>query len=170
MKKVHEAFPAFGALEGLTVIDTGSVVAAPFACELAAEAGAQVIRLSLPAPDVLELSPYRLERGDVSVSTWWAQENRNKLNMVFDFTGPDAREVFGELLQRADIWIESSRPGTYPDHLGITDEWAHGINPRLVIVHISGFGQDGDPATFPRASYDVIGQAFSGTATRTALR
>ena len=163
MKKVHEAFPAFGALEGLTVIDTGSVVAAPFACELAAEAGAQVIRLSLPAPDVLELSPYRLERGDVSVSTWWAQENRNKLNMVFDFTGPDAREVFGELLRRADIWIESSRPGTYPDHLGITDEWAHGINPRLVIVHISGFGQDGDPATFPRASYDVIGQAFSGS-------
>ncbi|MGO8872932.1 MAG: CaiB/BaiF CoA transferase family protein [Acidimicrobiales bacterium] len=162
MKKVHEAFPSFGALEGLTVIDTGSVVAAPFACELAAEAGAQVIRLSLPAPDVLELSPYRLESRDVSVSTWWAQENRNKLNMVFDFTGPGAKEVFGELLKGADIWIESSRPGTYPDHLGITDEWAHGINPRLVIVHISGFGQDGDPATYRRTSYDVIGQAFSG--------
>lgn len=163
MKKVHEAFPSFGALEGLTVIDTGSVVAAPFACELAAEAGAQVIRLSLPAPDVLELSPFRLESGGVSVSTWWAQENRNKLNMVFDFTGPDAKEVFGELLKGADIWIESSRPGTYPDHLGMTDEWAHGINPRLVIVHISGFGQDGEPSTYRGASYDVIGQAFSGS-------
>jgi len=163
MEKVHGAFPSFGSLEGLTVIDTGSVVAAPFACELAAEAGAQVIRLSLPSLDVLELSPYRLERDGVSVSTWWIQENRNKLDMVFDFRGPDASEVFGELLRGADIWIESSKPGTYPDHLGITDEWALGINPRLVIVHVSGFGQDGDPDTFRRASYDVIGQAFSGS-------
>ena len=163
MEKVHEEFPSFGSLEGLTVIDTGSVVAAPFACELAAEAGAQVIRLSLPSLDVLELSPYRLERDGVSVSTWWIQENRNKLDMVFDFRGPDASEVFGELLRGADIWIESSKPGTYPDHLGITDEWALGINPRLVIVHVSGFGQDGDPDTFRRASYDVIGQAFSGS-------
>ena len=154
---VHEAFPAFGALEGLTVIDTGGVVAAPFACELAAEAGAQVIRLSLPAPDILEISPERLDNGTESVSTWWAQENRNKLSMVFDFTTPDAKDVFGQLLARADIWIESSRPGTYPEHLGITDEWALSVNPKLVIVHVSGYGQDGDPEVYRRASYDVIG-------------
>ena len=156
-------FPAFGALQGLTVIDTGTVVAAPFACELAAEAGAQVIRVSLPDPDILELSPFRLQNGDESVSTWWAQENRNKLDIVLDLTRPEAKEILGGLLAKADIWIESSRPGTYADHLGLTDEWALGVNPRLVVVHVSGFGQDGDPDTYRRASYDVIGQAFSGS-------
>lgn len=155
-------FPDFGALQGLTVIDTGTVVAAPFACELATEAGAQVIRVSLPGPDILELSPYRLQGGDESVSTWWAQENRNKLDLVVDLTRPEAKQILGGLLARADIWMESSRPGTYGDRLGLTDDWALGVNPRLVVVHVSGFGQDGDPATFPRASYDVIGQAFSG--------
>ena len=155
-------FPAFGALQGLTVIDTGTVVAAPFACELAAEAGAQVIRVSLPGPDILELSPYRLENGEESVSTWWAQENRNKLDIVLDLSRPESKEILGGLLAKADIWIESSRPGTYTERLGFTDEWALGINPRLVVVHVSGFGQDGDPETFKRASYDVIGQAFSG--------
>lgn len=155
-------FPAFGALEGLTVIDTGTVVAAPFACELAAEAGAQVIRVSLPGPDILELSPYRLTNGDESVSTWWAQENRNKLDIVLDLTRPEAKEILGGLLAKADIWIESSRPGTYAERLGMTDEWALAINPRLIVVHVSGFGQDGDPATYKRASFDVIGQAFSG--------
>jgi crotonobetainyl-CoA:carnitine CoA-transferase CaiB-like acyl-CoA transferase len=155
-------FPAFGALQGLTVIDTGTVVAAPFACELAAEAGAQVIRVSLPGPDILELSPYRLENGEESVSTWWAQENRNKLDIVLDLSRPESKEILGGLLAKADIWIESSRPGTYAERLGFTDEWALGINPRLVVVHVSGFGQDGDPETFKRASYDVIGQAFSG--------
>jgi crotonobetainyl-CoA:carnitine CoA-transferase CaiB-like acyl-CoA transferase len=159
---VLDGFPLFGALQGLTVIDTGTVVAAPFACELAAEAGAQVIRVSLPDPDILELSPYRLQKGEASVSTWWAQENRNKLDMVLDLTMPESKEILGALLARADIWIESSRPGTYSERLGLTDEWALGNNPRLVVVHVSGFGQDGDPGTFKRASYDVIGQAFSG--------
>jgi crotonobetainyl-CoA:carnitine CoA-transferase CaiB-like acyl-CoA transferase len=159
---VLERFPLFGALEGLTIIDTATVVAAPFACELAAEAGAQVIRLSLTEPDILEFSPYRLQNGDESVSTWWAQENRNKLDMVIDFTKLESKEILGALLSRADIWIESSRPGTYAERLGLTDEWALGINPKLVLVHVSGFGQDGDPGTYKRASHDVIGQAFSG--------
>jgi len=161
-ENVLGAFPAFGALQGLTIIDTGTVVAAPFACELAAEAGAQVIRVSLPGPDILELSPFRLQDGDESVSTWWAQENRNKLDMVLDLTRPESKEILGGLLENADIWIESSRPGTYAEHLGLTDEWALSVNPRLVVVHVSGFGQDGDPDTYRRASYDVIGQAFSG--------
>lgn len=159
---VLDGFPLFGALQGLTVIDTGTVVAAPFAAELAAEAGAQVIRVSLPEVDVLELSPYRLGEGETSVSTWWAQENRNKLDLVLDLTKPDAKDVLGALLARADVWIESSRPGTYPERLGMSDEWALGVNPRLVVVHVSGFGQYGDPDTYRRASYDVIGQAFSG--------
>ena len=148
-------FPAFGALQGLTVIDTGTVVAAPFACELAAEAGAQVIRVSLPGPDILELSPYRLEDGDESVSTWWAQENRNKLDMVLDLTRPESKEVLGALLARADIWIESSRPGTYAERLGLTDEWALGSQsparrgPRL---RLRAGRRSGDVPSGPRTT------------------
>jgi crotonobetainyl-CoA:carnitine CoA-transferase CaiB-like acyl-CoA transferase len=161
-ESIRSDFPAFGALEGLTFLDTGSVVAEPFACELAAEAGAQVIRLSLPSKDVVETWPECLQHGELQESTWWAQEDRNKLDMVFDFSKPNAKDVFGELLKKVDVWMESSRPGTYSEHLGITDEWALSVNPRLVIVHISGFGQYGDPDMYARASYDIIGQAFSG--------
>lgn len=161
-RRVLDDFPAFGALEGLTFLDTGSVVAEPFACELAAEAGAQVIRLSLPAPDVVETWPEWLRRGLERESTFWSQEDRNKLDVVFDFGKPGAKEVFGRILERVDIWMESSRPGTYAEHYGITDEWAHSINPKLVIVHVSGFGQTGDPNVYERASYDLIGQAYSG--------
>ena len=94
--------------------------------------------------------------------TWWAQENRNKLDMVLDLTMPGSKEILGALLARADIWIESFSAGYLSERLRLTDEWALGNNPRLVVVHVSGFGQDGDPGTFMRASYDVIGQAFSG--------
>jgi len=155
-------FPAFGSLQGLTILDSGVVVAAPFACELAAEAGAQVIRIELPAPDVLRTWPDCFHKGGEAEASWWAQEDRNKLGMVINFANPGAKAVFAELVKKADIWMESSIPGTYSEHLGITDEWLHELNPRLVIVHVSGFGQYGDPATYRRASYDLIGQAFSG--------
>ena len=115
----------------------------------------EVIRVSFPDPDILELSPYRLQNGEASVSTWWAQENRNKLDMVLDLPTPGSKEILGALLARADIWIESSRPGTYSERLGLTDEWALGNNPRLVVVHVfglrpgrrSGIGYAGRPTT-----------------------
>jgi crotonobetainyl-CoA:carnitine CoA-transferase CaiB-like acyl-CoA transferase len=159
---VRSDFPAFGALQGVTVLDTGGVVAAPFACELAAECGAQVIRVELPTEDVVRGNPDAFRRGLLRESAWWAQEDRNKLGIVLDFSNPEGKEVFASLVKKSDIWIESSIPGTYSDHLGITDEWVHQLNPSLVIVHVSGYGQYGDPQYFKRASYDMIGQAFSG--------
>jgi L-carnitine CoA-transferase len=69
--------------------------------------------------------------------------------------------VFAELLKRVDVWMESSRPGTYPEHLGITDEWALEQNPKLVIVHVSGFGQYSDPACTGVPPTTWVGQGVS---------
>lgn len=65
------------------------------------------------------------------------------------------------MLQWADVWIESSKPGMY-DKWGYTDEHVLELNPKLVVVHVSGYGHFGDPDYVPRPSMDVIGQAFSG--------
>jgi crotonobetainyl-CoA:carnitine CoA-transferase CaiB-like acyl-CoA transferase len=66
-----------------------------------------------------------------------------------------------KLAAAADIWMESSKPGTY-DEWGLDDESVLKVNPRLVIAHVSGYGQTGHPDYFGRASYDMVGQAFGG--------
>jgi L-carnitine CoA-transferase len=71
------------------------------------------------------------------------------------------RELFLKLLGAAHIWMESSKPGAY-EQWGLDDETAKRANPRLVITHVSGYGQSGDPDYLGRASYDMIGQAFGG--------
>jgi L-carnitine CoA-transferase len=143
--------PKFGPLSGLKVLSTGTVVAQPFASMLMAEFGAEVIHVeSARAPDTCHMIDYA-----------WAQEHRNELLMSLDIPSEEGRKIFLELIKWADIWMESSKGGTYAGW-GLTDEvlWEH--NPKLVIVHVSGFGQEGDPEYVERASYDAIGQAFGG--------
>jgi L-carnitine CoA-transferase len=72
------------------------------------------------------------------------------------------------LIERADVWMENSKGGTYAK-LGITDEKLLEINPRLVITHVSGYGQTGRPEYVNRASYDLVGQAFGGMMSQTGL-
>ncbi len=138
-------------LSGLKVLSTGSVVAAPHATSLFAENGATVIHVeSTVAPDTCR-----------SIKYAWNQEHRNELGMAFNIPTPEGKQIFFKLCQWADIWIESSRSGTY-DRWGLADEAIWERNPRLVIVHVSGFGQEGDPEYTYRPGYDAIGQAFGG--------
>ncbi len=161
-EKVSPEFRRFGPLDGVTILDSGTVTAGPWGASLAADFGAEVIKVESPVGDITRSSPPFLtdDKGH-RVGTYWAQDARNKLDIALDLTKPEAKEVFADLLRVSDIWLESSIPGTYARKFGITDEWAHEINPRLVIVHVSGFGQTGDPAYVQRPSYDMIGQAFS---------
>jgi L-carnitine CoA-transferase len=141
----------FGTLQNLKVINASSVVAGPFLCELFAEQGADVIQIESPkVSDMYRLWPQS-----------WSMERRNQRAMVLDIPSPEGREVLFRLIADADLLVESGRGGTW-QKWGLTDEvlWEH--NPRLVIVHVSGFGQTGDPAYLRRASFDSIGQAFSG--------
>jgi len=143
--------PKFGQLAGVKVLSTGSVVAAPFATSLFAENGATVIHVeSSVVPDTCR-----------SIKYAWNQEHRNELGMAINIPTPEGKEIFLKLIKWADIWIESSKGGTY-SKWGLSDEYLWTQNPKLVIVHVSGFGQEGDPDYVNRASYDAIGQAFGG--------
>lgn len=141
---------AFGPLQGIEIIDSGRNNAGPWAATLAADFGADVIHVEPPMGEI-----YRMSHAG------WAQEKRNQRSLTLNMKEDEAREIFLKLLDKADIWIESSIPGTY-EKLGLTDDRILERNPRLVIMHVSGYGQTGDPRYTQRASYDMIGQAFGG--------
>jgi crotonobetainyl-CoA:carnitine CoA-transferase CaiB-like acyl-CoA transferase len=143
----------FGPLQGVRIISSGVFIAQPFAAGLAAELGAEVIHVERP------------KVGDGYPATRKAQERRNLLCVSLNLDRPAGRDLFLRLLARSEIWFESSKPGTY-QRFGLDDETVLKANPRLVIVHVSGFGQDGDPAYVGLASYDPIGQAFGGLASQ----
>src|SRR5579864_594794 len=156
----------FGPLQGVKIVSTGTLIAQPFAAELAAEMGAEVIQIERPGiGDVgwrnigIKL---KTRDGKGSVATTWVQERRNVFCVTLDLSKPRGREIFLKLVARADIWMESSKPGTYKKwNLDDASIWK--VNPKLVITHVSGFGQTGDPDWVNRASYDIVGQAVSGT-------
>ncbi|GEL46408.1 carnitine dehydratase [Cellulomonas hominis] len=141
----------FGNLQDLKVVNASSVVAGPFMCGLFAEQGADVIQVeNTRVPDMYRLWPQS-----------WSTERRNQRSMSLDIPSEQGRQVLFRLIADADMLVESSKGGTWASW-GLTDEVLWEVNPRLVVVHISGFGLTGDPAYLRRASFDSIGQAFSG--------
>ncbi|HXN85221.1 MAG TPA: CoA transferase [Candidatus Binataceae bacterium] len=157
---------AFGPLQGVKIVSTGTLIAQPFAAELAAEMGAEVIQIERPGTGDAgwRTIGIRLEAKDGGdpVATTFIQERRNVFLVTLDFSKPKGKELFLKLVARADIWMESSKPGSYP-RWGLDDASVWKVNPKLVITHVSGFGQSGDPDWVHRASYDIVGQAVSGT-------
>ncbi len=144
--------PTFGPLSGLRVVHSSQSVAGPFAADMMADMGADVIWIENAAvQDVSRNAPGMAAQLD----------RRNMRNIALNLNSPEGREVFLRLMADADIFIEASRPGQYARwNLGDEQLWAQ--NPRLVIAHISGFGQYGDADYVNRASYDPVAQAFSG--------
>lgn len=161
--------PPYGPLAGIRVVDSGRLVAGPWAGTYLGEHGAEVIHVEGPPfrppySDPTRMLAPRLPEGapaESQVSESWVQYGRNKLSLGLDLRKPAGREVFLDLMASADIWIESSRPGTYAK-LGLDDAAAWSVNPRLTIVHVSGFGQTGDAARRQAPSFDLIAQAYSG--------
>lgn len=161
--------PPFGPLDGVTVLDSGRFVAGPWAATYLGEFGAQVIHVegppyTYPYSDPTRRLPPTLPEGapvEEAVSESWVQYSRNKLSVGLDLRAAEGRSVFLDLARQADIWVESSRPGTF-ERLGLPDATVWEANPRLVIAHVSGFGQSGEPERTARPSYDLIGQAYSG--------
>ena len=155
----------FGPLQGVKIVSTGTLIAQPFAAALAAEMGAEVIQIERPGPGDVGWRNIGIripgKDGKSAVATTWIQERRNVFCVTLDLSKPRGRELFIKLVARADIWMESSKPGTY-QKWGLDDATMWKVNPRLVITHVSGFGQSGDPDYVHRASYDVVGQAAGG--------
>lgn len=163
---------AFGPLQGVKIISNGTLVAQPFAAALAADMGAEVIQVERPGfGDVgWRTVGIRLKTldGKGEIATNWVQERRNVFCVSLDLSKPRGRELFLRLVERADIWMESSKAGTYP-RWGLDDASVWKVNPKLVIAHVSSYGQSGHPDYIGRTSYDIVGQAFGGTMYQTGF-
>lgn len=165
---VPRLVPPFGPLAGVRVVDSARFVAGPWAATYLGEFGAEVIHVEGPPFAPPYSDPTRtlvptLEgiRPGTRVSESWAQYARNKLSLGLDVRRPEGRAVLLDLLATSDVWVESSRPGTF-EKLGLSDEEVWSVNPRLTIVHVSGYGRTGVPERVAAPSYDLIGQAYSG--------
>ena len=157
--------PKFGPFAGMRVVDSGSLIAMPVAAKMLADFGAEVIHIERPGVgDTLRaLAPFATEDGK-TVSTSWAQDGRNRLSLSLELNlkHPEVKELFYGLIKEADVFMENM---VWLAKLGISDEELLAVNPKLIIAHISGYGNPafgGIPEICDRASYDMIGQAFSG--------
>ena len=154
----------FGPLQGVRILSTGTIAAEPYAAVLAAEMGAEVIQIERPGEG--DRHWRRIEfpmegKDDSPVASGWVQERRNTFHVSLDFSTPKGKELFLRLIPQMDIWMESSKAGTY-QKWGLDDETILKANPRIIIAHVTGYGQEGHPDYLGRASYDFIGQAFGG--------
>lgn len=154
----------FGPLQGMRILSTGTVVAQPFAAALAAEMGAEVIQIEKPRiGDVTRgVGLHNEGRDGLPLNSLWLQDRRNTFYTTLDFTASEGKKLFLQLITGVDIWMESSKAGTYAGW-GLDDATVLAANPAIVITHVSGYGQTGHPNYLNRASYDPIGQAFGGT-------
>lgn len=146
-----------GPLAGLRVIDAGVLFAGPVIGTLLADFGADVIKIEHPRGDALRSMGWTKD----GVSLWWAFVNRNKRLISIDFGKPDGAALLRELATTADVLIETYRPGTL-ERWGCGPEVLHALNPRLVIVRTSGFGQTGPYA--PRPGFGTVAESMSGFA------
>lgn len=154
-------------LNGMTVLDLTRVVAGPFSTMILADMGARVIKIENPEdPDYTrKFAPY-LEDGAQSVSGFFVQFNRNKEAITLNFKEAEGRRIFKEMVKKADVVVENYRAGVM-DKLGLGYEALKEVNPKLVYLAISGFGQSGPYSKWP--AYDNSGQALSGLWSMTGM-
>ena len=153
--------PRFGPLEGIRVIRTGIIVAQPYAATKMAEFGAEVIHVERPGGD-----PYRgmaplLTRGPREHSCDEAEITKCKLSFGLNTKYKKGFELLLALWKVSDVWMEASAPGTL-ERSGITNELALAVNPGLVIVRVSTYGQFGRNEYLGRPGYDILAQAYGG--------
>jgi crotonobetainyl-CoA:carnitine CoA-transferase CaiB-like acyl-CoA transferase len=149
-----------GPLHGIRVLEVTSTWAGPRCGCLLADYGADVVKIELlNSPDVAHRLPPFLEHADPPVSFFDAAVNRNKRNIALDLTRAEGRDIFLELAKEADIIVENFRPGRMADW-GCGYEQVRAVNPDIVYISISGYGQYGPYCQ--RAGYDPQAQAMSG--------
>jgi formyl-CoA transferase len=142
-------------LSGLKIIELGQLIAGPFAAKILAEFGADVIKVEPPAGDPLRQWRYVHD----GTSVWWAAHARNKRSMTLDLRQPEGQDVVRRLVAGADILIENFRPGAM-EKWGLGFEALHAINPKLIMLRVSGYGQTGPYRDRP--GFGVIGEAMGG--------
>ncbi len=144
-----------GPLTGMRVVELGSTVAGPFCARLMADFGADVIKLEQPGGDAVRSMGTQHE----GESLYGASIFRNKKMACVDLRTERGRDIARRLCEKADIVVENFRPGTM-ERFGLGYDALSAVNPGLVLVRISGFGQDGPYSQ--RGGYGVVGEAVSG--------
>ncbi|HEU0204807.1 MAG TPA: CoA transferase [Burkholderiaceae bacterium] len=144
------------ALKGIRVIELGQLIAGPFAGKTLAEFGADVIKVE-PSGTGDPLRKWRLLRNGTSV--WWEVQSRNKRSVELDLRSREGQSIVRDLAREADVLIENFKPGTL-EGWGLGWEELHALNPRLIMLRISGYGQTGPYRHRP--GFGVLGEAMGG--------
>ena len=146
-----------GPLSGLRVLDVSTVLAGPLTCQILGDYGADVIKVEHPRGDSMRGHG----RAKDGIPLWWKMISRNKRCVALYLGDPEGAEVFRRLVATADVVVESFRPGTF-ERWGLSYDALREINPALVLVRISGFGQTGPYRE--RAGFGTLAEAMSGFA------
>ncbi|MBK6926055.1 MAG: CoA transferase [Comamonadaceae bacterium] len=153
---VEPSAPAAGPLAGLKVLELGQLIAGPFAAKTLADFGADVVKIETPgAGDPLR--KWRLLKDGTSV--WWQVQSRNKRSVALDLKDPAAQDIVRRLAADADVLIENFRPGAM-EGWGLGPDELLKLNPRLIMLRISGYGQTGPYRDKP--GFGVVAEAMSG--------
>jgi formyl-CoA transferase len=152
----NEFAPPTGPLAGLKVVELGQLIAGPFAAKTLGDFGADVIKIEPPRTGD-PLRQWRLLKDGTSV--WWQVQSRNKRSLVLDLKEPQAQNIVRQLVTQADVLIENFRPGAM-EGWGLGPHELQAINPRLIMLRISGYGQTGPYRDKP--GFGVVAEAMSG--------
>ncbi len=147
----------FGPLQGLRVVEMGQLLAGPFVGSRCADFGAEVIKVEAPGTGDPIRSWGRLQHDGKTL--WWPIMARNKKSVSINLRAAEGQELARSLIAQADVLIENFKPGTL-ERWGMSPEQLHALNPGLVIVRVSGFGQTGPYAARP--GFASVGEAMSG--------
>ena len=148
-----------GALAGIRVIEMGQLIAGPFCGQLLGDMGAEVIKLEPPHVDGKGGGDPMRGWGHGEAKLWWEIVARNKKSVSCNLRVPEGQEIVRKLVAEADILIENFKPGTL-EKWNLGPDELHAINPRLIIVRVSGYGQTGPYSS--RAGFGGIGEAMGG--------
>jgi formyl-CoA transferase len=145
-----------GALRGVRVIEMGQLIAGPFAGKTLGEFGADVIKIEAPGSGD-PLRNWRMIKEGTSV--WWQVQSRNKRSIALDLRSAEGQDIARKLIAEADVLIENFRPGTL-EGWGMSWDALSALNPGLVMLRISGYGQTGPYRDLP--GFGAIGEAMGG--------
>ncbi|MBX9612184.1 MAG: CoA transferase [Burkholderiales bacterium] len=143
-------------LTGLKVLELGQLIAGPFAAKTLADFGADVVKIETPGSGD-PLRQWRLLKDGTSV--WWQVQSRNKQSVALDLKSPQAQDIVRQLARDADVLIENFRPGAM-EGWGLGPDDLLALNPRLIMLRISGYGQTGPYRDKP--GFGVVAEAMSG--------
>jgi crotonobetainyl-CoA:carnitine CoA-transferase CaiB-like acyl-CoA transferase len=151
-----------GPLQGIRVIDFSTVYAGPITAMLLGDYGADVLKVELPAGDPARTHGWSVKGPDgIQHGLWWKVIARNKEAMTLDVRTPEGREIILKLVADADVMTENFRPGVL-EGWGLGPDELHAVNPRLVLLRTTGFGQDGPYAR--RRAFGSLAEAMTGFA------